>query len=93
MALTAKELTNELTNYVNTFTADHDAFIKAFCSEHRTLQQSSFRMMLKLIEHMASDDYRTDARNDQSKVIAKKLIAGFKNEVGSDFPSQFLGSI
>lgn len=84
----AKELANQLTDFVNNFNCDHDAFINAFCNQHRTLQQSSFRLMLKLIEKMATDEYRTDGRNEGSKKVAKQLIEGFKTQVIKDQMSQ-----
>jgi hypothetical protein len=37
-----------------------------FMRQHRTLQQSSFRVILKLIEAITSDDYRHDGRNEAS---------------------------
>lgn len=75
-----KELANELTNFVNNFNCDHDEFINSFCREHRTLQQSSFRLILMLVEKLASDEYgkNTDARNEGTHKLAKKLIDGFK---------------
>ena len=84
----AKELAEQLTNFVNNFNCDHDAFINAFCNQHRTLQQSSFRLILMLIEKMGSDEYRTDGRNEGSKKVAKQLIEGFKKEVIKDQMSQ-----
>jgi hypothetical protein len=76
-----KQLANDLTNFVNNYNHKPEDFINSFVNEHRTLQQSSFRLILMLIEKMASDEYRTDGRNEQSKNIAKKLIDGFKNEI------------
>ena len=47
--------------------------------QHRTLQQNFTRLCLKWLEYVASDEYRTDGRNEQSKDIAQKLLAGFKD--------------
>lgn len=79
--LTGKELANELTDFVNNFNCNHEEFINAFCSEHRTLQQSSFRLFLMLMEKMASDEYRFDGRNKSSHEVAKKMIDGFKKVI------------
>jgi hypothetical protein len=78
--ITGKELATELTDFVNNFNCDHDEFINAFTREHRTLQQSSFRLILMLLEKLASDEYgkNTDARNKSSHEVAKKMIEGFK---------------
>lgn len=73
----AKEVMNLLSNYVN-YRKSSSAFSKAFMREHRTLQQSMFKMFLELTEQIASDDYRTDGRNEDSKTVAKQLIEGFK---------------
>jgi hypothetical protein len=79
MALSAKELANELTNFVNnTNYKEHDDFVKELTCQHKTLQQSSLRLMLKVIEKMATKEYRTDARNEQSHIVAANLIEGFK---------------
>jgi uncharacterized protein (UPF0305 family) len=82
-----KELVNVLGNYVN-YRKSTQGFIEAFKREHRTLQQSSFRMMLSLIEEMASDNYHTDGRNETSKQVAKMLIEGFKEMKKREFISQ-----
>ena len=66
-----------LGNYVN-YRKNTQAFIDAFKREHRTLQQSAFRMLLELVEDMATDNYHTDGRNEDSKKMAKQLIEGFK---------------
>ncbi len=77
----AKELTNKLSDYVN-HNRSNKAFIEAFKREHRTLQQSMFKLFLEMVEdlavEMASDNYHTDGRNEASKNVAKTLIEGFK---------------
>jgi len=60
---------------VNSFGFDRKAFLEAFKNEHRTLQQSMFREILKLIEYVASNDFPTDPRNEASKKIAVELNA------------------
>lgn len=76
------ELAQQMGNYVNSYSNREKAaeFIEGFCRQHRTLQQSSFRLIMSLIEHMASNEYRTDLRNEASHNVAKKLLAGFKTE-------------
>lgn len=75
-----KELVQEITDYVNTFNNKSEEFCEAMSVEHRTLQQSFTRLCLKWLEHCASDEYRTDGRNEQSKKIAKELLDGFKEK-------------
>ena len=69
-----RELADALGEYVN-YRRSTKGFIEAFKREHRTLQQSAFRMLLELIEEMASDNYHTDGRNESSKEV---LLKGFK---------------
>jgi hypothetical protein len=88
--LTGIELAEQLSDYVNTMSdrGKHAEFIDGFCRQHRTLQQPSFRMILALIEHMASDNYRTDGRNEGSKKVAQKLIKGFEKEYHNELREQ-----
>ena len=90
MKVTPLELAENLTDFVNTFNTKEktDEFIKAFSRQHNTLQQSSFRMILALIEHMATEEYHTDGRNEQSKNVAKKLLNGFREELRKDLRNQ-----
>lgn len=80
--ITGLKLADIMTDYVNGFSRDKGKeFIEGFTRQHRTLQQSSFRVILELIEHMASNSYQTDLRNEASKKIAEKLMAGFKKVI------------
>lgn len=74
----AKKLADDLGNFVNRFGSFDKEFIAAWKREHRTLQQSSMRLILKLIEDVAEDDYTFDARNEASHKVAKDLLKGFK---------------
>jgi hypothetical protein len=75
----AKELTTEITNYLNTYSfKDAGAeFCVAMSREHRTLQNSFTRLVLQWLEYIATDEYRTDDRNASGKEIAKELLAAF----------------
>lgn len=84
---TTKELVQEFSDYVNTFNDKGKEFcdvMSNFCNdmsvEHRTLQQSFTKLCLQWLEHCASDEYRTDARNEGSKEIAKQLLSLFKEK-------------
>jgi tRNA(Met) C34 N-acetyltransferase TmcA len=77
--LSPKELAEALTDFVNSTNREKNKeFIEAFSNEHRTLQQSVIRLMLQTIEYAASDEYRTDARNQDSKTVAQTVMSGFK---------------
>ena len=74
----AKELTNEITNYLNTYGDKSPEFNKAMSREHITLQQNFMRLCLGWIEHCASDEYWVDGRNEASQNTAKALLKGFE---------------
>lgn len=77
--LSPKELAEVITDFVNSSNKEKNLeFIEAFSCQHRTLQQSAFGLMLQTLEHIASDEYRTDARNEDSKKVAQTLMKGFK---------------
>jgi hypothetical protein len=85
--VTSKEVVGSLATFVN-YSSNRDKinqFCEEFSREHRTLQQSSFRLILQLIEYMASDEYRTDGRNEESKKMAKTLLTGFREHKKKEF--------
>ena len=73
----AKEVVDALGNYVN-YRRSSKGFAEAFKREHRTLQQSAFKMFLELMEEMATENYHTDGRNEDSKKMAQTLLKGFQ---------------
>lgn len=87
----AKTAAQAMSNFVNPMNHDNSEFIAEMSNDHRTLQQAFTKLCLQWIEHVASSDYRTDGRNEQSKQTAERLIKGFADE---DFkPSQYLHTI
>lgn len=74
----AKALTKEITDFVNTFGDKSKEFNEAMSREHRTLQQSFTRLALKWLEHVASDEYRTDGRNESSQKVVREMLDAFK---------------
>lgn len=77
---TTKELVNDITDYVNTFSNKGEEFCKVMSVEHRTLQQSFTKLCLTWLEHCAKDEYQTDLRNEDSKKIAKELMEAFREK-------------
>lgn len=77
--LTPQELAEAFTDFVNSSNKEkNEEFIKIFSWQHRTLQQSGFGLMLQTLEHIASDNYNTDPRNEDSKKVAQTILKGFK---------------
>lgn len=66
----------ELFSYaVNSYSFATTSFIETFFEQHKTLQQSMFRVIIRLIEHMAGERYQflADGRNQASANLAKEL--------------------
>lgn len=89
MEKSVKETVKQVTDFVNSFSIDEKGFIEAMSSEHRTLQQSFTRLVLKWIEHCASDEYRHDLRNEASHKISKQLVDLFQKETKSLYPLHY----
>ena len=81
MRKSAKEMASEMTDFVNTFSSEpKKEFIHAMSCEHRTLQQSFTRLCLEWIEHCASQDYRTDGRNESTHQTCKAMVEAYKEK-------------
>ena len=99
----AKKLTSDITDFLNNFNYEETSqlFNEAMSREHRTLQQNFTRLVLKWIEYMASDEYRTDGRNEQSKQMANTILDAYKRFTEGGYgkhgvngtPSKWLGTI
>jgi len=99
-----RELTGMISDYLNNFNYKENSayFNEAMSREHRTLQQNFARLIFAYIEFMASDDYRTDARNADSKKIAEDIINSFHTFIKDKYhtdgeeasrPSRWLGTV
>lgn len=79
--MTGIELADELRKFTSGYGDDKkiEEFLDGFCRQHRTHQQSMFGLILAVVERVASEDYRTDGRNQASHDRAKLLISGFRN--------------
>jgi hypothetical protein len=75
------EFVSAITDQLNKFNFDQDAFNQAMSNEHRTLQQNFTRLCFAWLEHLASEEYKTDDRNGASQVMAKKLISLYQKDL------------
>ena len=77
--MSAKELADAITSYLNTFqdTEQAQKLVEMMEVEHRTLQQTFTKFVCMWLEHAASEDYRFDDRNKASHKVAKDMINGF----------------
>jgi len=73
----AKEVVNNVTDYLNSFSNKNKEFIAEMNREHRTLQQSLTKLCLEWLENCASEEYNFDGRNEASHKIANVMVEGF----------------
>jgi hypothetical protein len=78
--MNTREAVETMSNFVNSFSRNHEEFCKEMSKEHRTLQQSFTRLCLEWIEHVSKEEYITDSRNMSSKIISRELLKGFKEQ-------------
>ena len=93
----AKELAEKFGDFVNHFHGEsaQKLFNEYLSREHRTLQQNMMRMMFGYIEYCATDEYRTDGRNEQTKKVCQEIVKAFEalpQHEGTK-PSQWLSFI
>ena len=90
---TPNEVALVMSDFVNSFSSDHKAFVAEMAKDHRTLQQSFTKLCLKWIEYVASDDYRHDLRNQDSHTTCKAMIQAFQKDNDNWKPSDYLRMI
>ncbi len=76
----AVKAAQDFIRYCNGSPSTVEAFAAVIVSDHRTLQQSAFRIMLECIQSWARDDYGHDLRNEQTHNICKRFIAAFEDD-------------
>jgi len=74
------ELAAAVTDFVNAFSPDTKAFANAILQEHKTLQQSTMRLVFELIRAMAGQNY-VDDRNERAVEMCKRIISQFDDEL------------
>jgi len=72
-------LGEEFSRFVNNYNCKEDQFVEKILNDHPTLQQSSMRVILKVVEGMAAKEY-VDGRNQSSRDVCRKLLAGYTEE-------------
>lgn len=75
-----KFIYNKVSNFVNNFNCDEKGFVDAVFTDHRTLQQSFFRLILRVVERFSNlESYQYDGRNESSVRKAKIMIKALKD--------------
>ena len=68
----AENLANQILDFVNSYSHDADTFAKTIARGHKTLQQSTMRLMIRTIGEMAK--VTPDGRNAATVELAKKIV-------------------
>ena len=84
-----KAAVEAMSNFVNNYGHSPELFARLMANEHRTLQQSFSKLMLVWLEYIATDEYRTDGRNEASQMVAKRLIKAHESWVRDNDPNCF----
>lgn len=76
------QMAQELTDFLNNFSPDDKGFVNGLMREHRTLQQNTFRLMVKTMEAWAAqyDNKMYDDRNEATCRLSKKITELLKDE-------------
>lgn len=75
-----ESLSNAISEGVNRYSLSHERFCNEMSHDHRTLQQSFTRLCIEWIKFCASDEYRTDGRNEATKKACKKIVENVSEE-------------
>jgi hypothetical protein len=74
MKTDTEKVVQAISDYVNSYSGKSKEFNLQMSRDHRTIQQSFTKLCFQWLEYVASDDYQTDGRNEQSKETAKLMI-------------------
>jgi hypothetical protein len=77
----AKQVEEYFSSYVNNMSHDPELLVRLITTEHRTLQQSMFNVMMKCIEKWA-EDYRKDSydlRNEYTCKISEYIMKALED--------------
>lgn len=61
-------------DFINDYGWNPDKFAKACCNMHRTLQQSLFRTIVRVLIAFADENRGTDPRNEASKEGSQRIL-------------------
>ena len=88
MRMSAEDLAQEISRFVNGASIDQmEKLVELMSNDHPTLQQNKMRFACMFVEQMANKSY-TDARNEQSKIVANAMIRGFKDHSKAEIIKQ-----
>ena len=80
MKPTKKNPANEISDLMNNMMFDYEGFCKEMSNHHRTLQQSFTKLCFEWIKYCASDEYRSDPRNQHAKNMCKEVVNAYNND-------------
>ena len=72
MAQREKDIVEEISNYVNSYSSDYKEFARLMSYEHRTLQQNFTKLCIAWLKEL-SETENYDLRNEASVKFAKSI--------------------
>ena len=72
MAQREKDIVEEISNYVNSYSSDYKEFARLMSYEHRTLQQNFTKLCIAWLKEL-SETENYDLRNEASVEFAKSI--------------------
>ena len=77
---------SKFSDFINNTCCDVDGFVKQAMKDHNTLQQSTFRLFLKVIKGYAElPNWKVDGRNDYTNRTAKEIMEMLDNNTNCPF--------
>jgi hypothetical protein len=80
--LTPDEMAEAMSDFLNSYNPKTQEFTECMKRKHRTLQQLFTSVCIEWLLECAKDEYRTDARNEASKLVSKKIKEAFELKEG-----------
>ena len=77
---------DKFSDFINNMCCDSDGFVKQALKDHNTLQQSAFRLFLKLTKGYSElPNWKVDGRNEYTNKTAKQIMELLDNNTNCPF--------
>lgn len=76
-----REVAEALMDGINTMSFYPQPFVDVVTREHKTLQQSAFRLFMACVKEWATHEYYDD-RNEATVKLSKRIVEALGDEIG-----------
>ena len=82
-AISGKDMACALTGFVNNYSCEREAFVAAMMVQHRTLQQSVFKLFAMMVKEWAAayKEDRFDDRNAKTCEVSKRIMSALGEDM------------